>query len=143
MQEIDAGPPRQVLEDGMMATLVSPDGKLLAAASMEGGAYVCGTDGKGREPIQGVLPDDDLVQWSGDGRFLFVRTPEKEVLSLFRVDLKTGRREAWKALSPPDRVSMVEFGAGPRGIRLTPDGRFYAYTWYTRLSSLGLVESLK
>ena len=126
-----------------MATLVSPDGRTIAATSAEGGAFLCGADGLGEEPIRGVLADDDLVQWSRDGRSLFVRSAEKETLALFRVDLATGRREPWKALAPPDRSSFLEFGSGPRGIRLTPDGKAYAFTCWTRLDSLGMIEGLK
>jgi eukaryotic-like serine/threonine-protein kinase len=141
-QDTDGSPPRQILADGFLATLVSPDGKRIAATRIEGGAYLCAVDAKTCEPIASVLPDDDLVQWSEDGKTIFVRGADKEVLPLYRVDLKTGRREHWKTLSPPDSASFEEFGSGPRGIRLTPDGRAYAYTWWTRLTNLGLVENL-
>jgi WD40 repeat protein len=143
VQDMDGGPPRPVLRDGLLATLVSPDGKFLAATGVDGGAYLCGVDGKEERPIAGVLPDDDLVQWGGDGNSLFVRGSEKDTLTLFRVDLKTGKRELWKTLTPPDRVSFLEFGSGPRGVRLTPDGGSYAYTCWTRLTSLGIIEGLK
>jgi hypothetical protein len=123
--------------------LVSPDGKTLAAKSLDGNAYLCGADGSGKEPLKGVLPEEDLIQWSEDGRFLFTRAPEKEALTLFRVDTKTGKREAWKRLTPPDRASFLEFGPGPRRIRLTPDGRSYAYNFHTKLTSLCLVEGVK
>jgi dipeptidyl aminopeptidase/acylaminoacyl peptidase len=143
VQDVGAGPPRRILRDGLLATLVSPDGRSIAATSGEGGAYLCGADGAGEKPIPGVLADDELVQWSGDGRTLFVRGAEKETLNLSRVDLTTGKREPWKTLVPPDRSSFLEFGAGPRGVRLTPDGRSYAYTCWTRSTSLGMIEGLR
>ena len=126
-----------------MAMQVSPDGKTLAAKGMDGHAYLCGADGGDREPLKGVLPEEDLVQWSEDGRSLFVRGPEKGALALFRVDTKTGNREAWKRLAPPDRASFLEFGSGPRSIQLTPDGRSYAYSFHTKLTRLCLIEGFK
>jgi hypothetical protein len=143
VQDVAGGRAERILEDGMMATLVSPDGKTLAATSMDGHAFLCGADGRGKEPLKGVLPEEDLIQWSSDGRFLFVRGPEKEALTLFRVDMKTGIRETWKTLDPPNRVSFLDFASGPHGIRLTPDGRSYAYGFYTSRTDLCLVEGLK
>jgi len=143
VQDIDGGPPRPILRDGLLATLISPDGRSIAATSAEGGAFVCELDGKEDKPIEGVLADDDLIQWSGDGGSLFVRSAEKETINLLRVELKTGKRQPWKTLTPPDRPSFLEFGSGPRGVRLTPDGRSYVYTCWTRLTSLGLVEGLR
>jgi Tol biopolymer transport system component len=143
VQDVGGGRAQRILEDGMMATLVSPDGMTLAATDMDGHAYLSSADGRGKELLKGVLPEEDLIQWSSDGRSLFVRGPEKEALTLFRLDTKTGKRESWKTLDPPDRVSFIEFGSGPRGIRLTPDGRSYAYGVYTSLYSLYLVEGLK
>jgi WD40 repeat protein len=143
IQDVSGAPPRRILRDGLLATLVSPDGRSIAATSVEGGSYICGADGEGEKPIPGVRADDDLVQWSGDGRSLFVRSAEKETLNLSRVDLATGERTPWKTLVPPDRSSFLEFGAGPRGIRLTPDGLSYAYTCWTRSTSLGIIEGLR
>ena len=143
VQDVAGSRARRILGDGMMATLASPDGKNLAATSMDGHAFLCLADGTALEPLKGVLPEEDLIQWSADGRSLFVRGPEKEVLTLFKVDAKTGKREGWKTLDPPDRVSFLEFGSGPHSIRLTPDGRSYAYGLYTNQTSLCLVEGLR
>ena len=52
----------------------------------------------------------------------------------------TGRRERWKELSPPDPAGFVEFGVGPKGVCVTPDFRFYAYSFYTDLESLRTTE---
>ena len=62
---------------------------------------------------------------------------------IYRVDLANGKRERWRELSPTDTAGFVEFGAGPKGVRLTPDGRFYAYTFWSSSGTLVLTEGGK
>ena len=50
---------------------------------------------------------------------------------------RTGRREPWKELTPDDPEGSAT------AIRLTPDGRYYAYTYQRDASDLFLVDGLK
>jgi dipeptidyl aminopeptidase/acylaminoacyl peptidase len=136
IQDLDGGPPKPFAEEGLRATLVSPDGRWIAGSTLEGLHLIYPADGEGRpRPIEGALPEDFLVQWSSDGRAMYVRGGEEQPLVLYRIDLGTGRRERWKELAPPDLAGFLEYGSGPRGIRVTPDGRFYAYTYFTIVTS--------
>ena len=57
------------------------------------------------------------------------RTP----LTLYRVDLETGKRALWKELRPAEEAGLLHFGAGPKsGVRVTPDGRKLVYAYWTR-----------
>jgi len=143
LQGLAGGAPRPLGPEGMSATLVSPDGKWIAASTLEGGQVLMPALGGDPVPIRGIDPDDQLIQWSGDGGSLFVRGPEKEILTLFRVDLKTGKREPWREIAPPDPATFLEFESGPRGVRLTPDGKTVVYSFYTRSTTLGLVKGLR
>jgi Tol biopolymer transport system component len=137
------GPPTPFGDDGLRALLVSPDGLRVAAKTIEGNSVICRTDGGGRpRPIEGSLPDDLLVQWSSDGRTIYVKGGEDQPLTLYRLDLATGRRERWKELAPPDLTGFLRFGPRMRGVgvSVTPDGRFYAYTFFTDSSRLVLGE---
>jgi dipeptidyl aminopeptidase/acylaminoacyl peptidase len=141
IQDLAGGPPRPFAEEGMRATLVSPDGLEIAGSTMEGLHLIYRADGSGRPRlIEGADASDELVQWSADGKSILVRGAEERPLTLYRVDLATGRRERWKEFAPPDPAGFVEFGAGPRGVRVTPDGRFYAYTFYTDAETLMLID---
>ena len=112
----------------MRATLVSPDGREIAGTTLEGLHLIYRADGEGRaRAIAGAEPGDFLVQWSADGKTIVVRGAETRPLTLYRIDLESGRRERWKELAPPDTAGFVEFEAGPMGVRVTPDLRFYAY----------------
>jgi hypothetical protein len=54
-----------------------------------------------------------------------------------RIEVATGKREAWKELTPDDPEGSAT------AIRLTPDGRYYAYTYRRDESDLFLVDGLK
>ena len=141
IQDLPGGPPRPFAEEGMRATLVSPDGLEIAGSTLEGLHLIYRADGEGRaRAIVGAEPGDSLVAWSADGKSILVRGAEERPLTLYRIDLESGRRERWKELAPPDLAGFLEFGAGPRGVRVTPDFRFYAYTFYTDQENLKMTE---
>jgi hypothetical protein len=141
IQSLDGGDPKPFAEPGMLATLVSPDGREIAGTTLEGLQLIYRADGEGRPRlIDGALPDDLLVQWSADGRAIFVRGGEEPPLTIYRVDLATGSRERWKELSPPDPAGFIEYAPGPKGVRMTPDGQFYVYTYFSEMDRLTLTD---
>jgi hypothetical protein len=141
IQDVAGGPPRPFEEEGMRGVLVSPDGQEIAGTTLEGLQLIYRADGKGRpRTIAGAQPTDQLVQWTGDGKSMIVRGAEEMPLTLYRIDLATGTRERWKELSPQDLTGFVEFGSGPAGVRVTPDGRFYTYTYYSDLETLSQID---
>lgn len=90
-------------------------------------------------PIEGLAEDEVPVQWSADGRSLFVYRIADVPARIFRLDLSTGRRELWRELIPPDLAGTSDIG----NVQITPDGRAYAYYYGQILSDLYLVEGLK
>jgi hypothetical protein len=125
----------------MRATLISPDGHEVAGSTLDGLHLIYPANGEGRaRAIVGAEPGDFLVAWSADGKTILVRGIETRPLTLYTTDLASGRRERWKELAPPDLAGFVEFGAGPMGVRVTPDFRFYAYNYYTDLENLRMTE---
>jgi hypothetical protein len=76
-------------------------------------------------PFGGALAGDCPLAWSSDGRSVFVRGEGEVPLPVFRVDLESGAREAWRELVPGDRAGVV--GVGP--VVLTVDARAYAYSY--------------
>ena len=141
IQDLSGGPPRPFAEDGMRATLVSPDGREIAGSTLDGLQLIYRADGEGRaRAIVGAEPGDFLVAWSADGKSILVRGVETRPLTLYNIDLASGRRERWKELSPPETAGFVEFGTGPMGVRVTPDFRFYAYNFYSDLENLKITD---
>jgi hypothetical protein len=144
VQDIGGGDPRPVTPEGLVGTLLSPDGQHVVAIDRYGEYYLCPVANAGEpRPLDGYLDGDILIQWSADGRFLFVREAGNLALRLHRLDLSNGRREFWKELTPADRAALIDIGSDPGQVRLTPDGRSYAYTYRTFAGELYLVEGLK
>jgi Tol biopolymer transport system component len=140
IQDVDGGEARAITDETVQATLISPDGKLLAAVGTAG-AQLRPVDGGEPRPIRGALPGDELVQWSSDGRFLFLRALGDSAIEFFRVDLSTGRREPWKRIEAADPVGLI--GIQPASVHMTPDGRSYVYSYWKVLTELYLVDRLK
>ena len=141
VQDLEGGPPKPVGDEGLWATLVSPDGRRIAGTMPDGVHWIYYAEGERRpQRIEGILPDDTLIQWGSDGKTIYVRGPEEQPLTLYRIDLATGRRERWKELTPPDPTGFQGYTSGPTMVRVTPDGRFYAYTFLTDSSRLVLAE---
>jgi hypothetical protein len=145
VQEVDGGAAVPIGDETMQAVLVSPDGKMLAGIDSAGGYVLYPVDGGERRPIRGALPGDDLIQWSDDIRFLYVRgpgdSPGDSSLEFFRLNLVTGRREPWKKIEAADSVGWI--GLQPAAVHMTPDGKSYAYSYWKTLTELYLVDNLK
>jgi len=141
IQDIDGGTARAIGDETMQAVLVSPDERLLAGIGSDGGYVLRSIDGGETRPIRGALPGDDLIQWSADGRFLYMRAPGDSPLDFFRVNLATGRREPWKRIDAGDPVGLI--GIQPAAVYMTPDGKSYAYSYWKTLTELYLVDNLK
>ncbi len=126
---------REVTGQGL---IVSPDGRRAVATGPEGTAAIypldAGPDSPSR-PIPGATPADVPIQWSDDGRSIYVRRGSARV---FLLDLETGRSRLWKEIMPADPA-----GAAFGNIRITPDGKAYAYSLGRTLSQLYLVDGLK
>lgn len=60
------------------------------------------------------------------------------MIKVFRRDLITGRREAWREITPADPTGILSFWP-----LLSADGRSYVYSFWRSLSSLYLVEGLR
>ena len=149
IQDLEGGSSKPFGDEGFRAVIVSPDGRWVAGTRPprpregpapgtkveEGLHLIYPADGEGRpKPIEGALPDDGLLQWSDDGKTIYVRGGEDQrggdqPLTLYRLDLATGRRERWKVLVPPDLTGFRGYAPGAGAVCVTPDGRFYAYTF--------------
>src|SRR5262245_41415299 len=86
-----------------------------------------------------VLPGETLTQWSADGCCLFVRAPGDQAIKIFRINPATGRRELWKELALPDPIGNIGIAADQRAVVVTPDGKSFAYTYWSMRNELYLV----
>ena len=132
--------------DGIIALLVSPDGKRLvvwaADKTPDGKYYLSPIDGTKSNPIPGLETGEVPIQWSADGRGLYVLGSGDFTTNIYWIDVASGRRDLRKEIVP-DQVGFLGLEVTPGGIQITPDGKSYVYTYWTALRDLFLAEGLK
>ncbi|HTO74613.1 MAG TPA: protein kinase [Thermoanaerobaculia bacterium] len=138
IQDLEGGLPKPFGDPGLDARLVSPDGREIAAATAEGFLMLYSSDGAGRpRRIPGAQVGDSLVEWSSDGKTIFVSRMEEGSLALYRLDLVTGRRDRWKRLAPP--AGFVDY-VHWRPVVVARDGSSYAYNFFADESRLVVTD---
>jgi Tol biopolymer transport system component len=144
VQDVDGGNPRPITSDGFVGMLLSPDEHTVAAVDRYGEYYLCAVDERtDPRPLPGYRDGDVPLQWSADGRFLYVREAGNLVLRIYKLDLTTGSRQFWKEFVPPDPSVLIDIGSDPGQVRMTPDGNSYAYTYWTSEGELYLAQGLR
>jgi len=132
--------PRPVTTEGYRATGFGPilDGAYLTAAA---GSKVTMFPVAGGEPvvIAGLVAGTFIAGWSGDHRELFVFHGSRFPLPVERLDWKTGKREPLLEIEPADRAGL----RGINTLRVSSDGRNYAYSVPQQLEELHSIEGLK
>ncbi|HTO75323.1 MAG TPA: hypothetical protein VMQ61_04535, partial [Thermoanaerobaculia bacterium] len=117
---------------------VSPDGRVVAVFGPDRKPYLYPLEGG--EPTPLAIDAKWLpVGWSDDGISLFVRQRGQTPAQVNRFDLKTGALSPWRSLMPGDSAGVTTIGA----VRITPDGKAYAYSYLRNLADLYVVEGLE
>jgi Tol biopolymer transport system component len=122
------------LEDALPA--VAPDGRQVLMPHTTRGWVVCDTQAATCKPIPGLSAHDQPVGWRSDNRTVYVTAhrDENRALAVSLVDTATGKRSDWKMIHPSIPVDSVH------GLRVTPDGRAYAYNFSYGRSDLYLAR---
>lgn len=139
--DLEGGKPRPVLSEGIVGRLVSPDGQWLIVSDPQQKLSLFPVAGGEPRLIPGQADGDVPIQWSADGRSIYVHQDggELNIMRVYQLDLSTGRRDLRKEYVPADPVRA--FRTLP--IALTPDGKSYAYTYGRSSLDLYLVTGLK
>ncbi|HEY6146167.1 MAG TPA: hypothetical protein VIZ69_00655, partial [Thermoanaerobaculia bacterium] len=146
LQAIDGGLPRPLGSDIPSDALdefasfaVSPDGAFVAAANRSGAWTLHSVEGsQPSRRVPGVYPQQNLIRWSGDGRFLYSYKIGDLPGKIYRVEIQTGETQVWRELSLADPAGIWRI----HPVRITPDGRSYAFSYARRLSDLYVFEGL-
>ena len=137
VQAIDSGTPRPISPEGVSGFVPTPDGKFVFGFSDSVALYP--VDGQGApRPVSGIHPDELILSVSPDGRSALVGALVGFSTDVMRVDLASGRRELFKKIGPSDPAGVFLVEAV-----FTPDGKYYAYSFFNGLNQLYLVEGLR
>lgn len=132
---------RPVSPDDMKDALpmISPDGLRFAAESPSQGWLVCAVAAGDCLTIPGMSHHDLPIGWRQDNRSLYVvmHHDENRTFKISLLDVATGRRTEWKEIRPALMVDDVS------NLKITPDGRAYAYNYSVSRSDLYLADGLR
>jgi Tol biopolymer transport system component len=119
--------------------VIAPDGRRVVARRKDGGLEIRRFD----EGPSTALPDTDrmaALQWSGDGRFLYLCRRGEIPLKVLRYEIASGKSEPWASLRPSNLPAVTSVFPP----RITRDGRFIGYTYFrARYSHAVVVEGLE
>ena len=139
IQDIAGGKPRPVTPEGTSRGFVSPDGRLILVKA-SGGALVLYPEGGGEpRPVEGTTPEDSVIRWTADGRFLLLWRAGEVPARVERLEVATGRREPVRTVGPADLTGVLNIGP----FAFSDDGKSYAYACRRTVSHLFLVEGAR
>jgi serine/threonine protein kinase len=133
---MDGGPLTPVTPEGVQG-FPTEEGKELI--SRQGDTLTFYPIGGGQpRRVKARIPDIALPLSGSTGRYVIGAERQEIPLKLYRYDTATGERKPWKELVPADRVGVFVVHL----FDITPDQRWYAYSYVRDLSDLYLVEGL-
>jgi eukaryotic-like serine/threonine-protein kinase len=141
VQDVENGKPTPISPEGTHATafLPSPDGQSVAGLGPDQQAYMFPINGSEPKPVRGLQNGEQPINWTSDGRSLYVYRPGEVPAKVYLVEIATGKRTLWKQLVPSDPAGVETIGP----ILITPDGKACVYGYHRTLSDLYMVEGLK
>ena len=142
IQHLDTGRLEPIADKGMLAVLVSPDGRRLLMNDPLKGYILWELDGGKSVALDALDARVWPIQWSSDGRFLYVRGPEEPIVRIHRFNLATGKSELVKELAPQDPSGVVGVATGRGELAVTPDGSTFVFTYWSFLRNLFLANGL-
>ena len=137
--DVQGGAPRALTPEGTSGSLVTPDGKRVLAVDAKYQCWLYPIAGGDPQKLNLTLgADESIAGFFGDGKSVFLTNSNLPV-KIERVDLASGRREAWNEITPADPAGVQGI---PR-IKFSADGKSYAYSTFRVLSDLYVVDGLK
>lgn len=134
------GKPRALTPEGYRALqrTITPDGTSVVVRGPDRRFYQYPLGGGEPVGLPGVAAEGERPDgWSSDGRlYVIARGVPARV---FLLDPATGRKELWKEFLPSDSAGVAPF----TGIRVTADGKAWAYSFLRVLGELFVVEGIR
>jgi eukaryotic-like serine/threonine-protein kinase len=135
--DITTGRATAVTPEGTSDPLISPDGKTVVARDATQTFRLYPVGGGEPQSVKGLNDGEAPIQWDDSGTKLYAwdRTFPAHI---FLLDLKTGSRQPWTTLVPPDTAGVL-YG----NIVMTTDGKTSVYRYRRAMTTLYLADGLK
>lgn len=136
---LDGSKPVPVTEEGYSGAMLSPDGRTLVVKDPQEQLLLYDIPSQKPRPLPGVVQSDQVLSWDETGSVLYLQSTRNFPLQIVRLEVISGRRRAWKALSPADLAGIDS----PPRVQITPKGDVFAYSFRRVQSTLYVVEGLR
>jgi serine/threonine protein kinase/dipeptidyl aminopeptidase/acylaminoacyl peptidase len=142
VQDLSGGTPRPITPEGVQILFqqaVSPDGRSIAARGPDGRFAIYPPEPGTARPIPGLSADEIPIQWTGDGRSLFVTRLSEPPGVIDVLDIQTGKRTPWRQFRPIDPTGIEQVGPAV----ISPDEKSYVFSYRRSIDELYLATGLK
>jgi Tol biopolymer transport system component len=140
--DLEGGKPRPISPEGVWirrgTNPLSPDGKLVVGTQGRGKAFLYPLEGGEVRRVAGLEAGDRPVQWSTDGRSLYIYQRHGGANKVWLLDPDRGLRRLWLEIKPSE--SMI---SGLPQLLMSRDGKSYVYGGQHVTSELYLIEGLR
>lgn len=120
--------------------MLSRDGNRIAVIEANGDVRIFSlADGRTMQRIPAAASGYSQIGWAEDGRHLYLYRIGEVPARIQRLDLDSGKMELWRELSLEDLAGLIRI----HPVIVTPDGRYWAFSYTRVLSDLYVVEGLK
>ena len=137
--DVNGSTPKLVSSGSTPFAAVAPDGHSFFA--LLNGAWVVRPVPEGpAKPIPGIQAPEYPIAWTTDTKHVFTQLPSATGLTIYKIDVDSGRRELWQVVKPKEQVGLSPI-TNPTGI--TSDGRWITFTYGTLLGQLYRSDNLK
>ena len=140
-QSIEGGDPRAFTPDGIVFCSVSPNGLVLALAEDHRALLYASISAEKPDKEFRLEASEWPVGWSPDGKFLYLARVGQTPVTITRFEVASEHRQEWKQVVPPIEQENMEMKC--EDVVITPDGKYYAYTYMYHASDLYLVQGLR
>jgi hypothetical protein len=139
LTDVDGSTPKRLSPGDAPYAAVAPDGQsFISTVDREAFVIRSLSDGSSK-PIPGIQDGEQPIGWA-DSKHVFVQPPTATGQNIYKLDIESGRRELWQAITPKDATGLRPMNVP---IAITPDGRWMAFGWRTQLGQLYSSDTLK
>jgi eukaryotic-like serine/threonine-protein kinase len=144
VQSLDGGLPRAITPENVNfnnsdPVTISPDGKFVAVASLDGKIVLQPLDGGASRIVPKLAAGFAPLCWCPGNRSLLVYHAGEVPVKILRVDVETGDRALWKEWAPSDRTALSSI----QDVRVGPDCQSSAYSVNYNPAGLWIVDGLR
>jgi hypothetical protein len=139
--DVETGAYRAFSEEGVSSyeMMVARDGRYAASRSPDGRFTLYPLEGGPPRPLGWVQSLERPIEWSEDGKALFVFTRGVLPAPIIRIDLETGERQVVREITPSDPTGV----GGITAARMTSNGSAIAYSFPQSMGDLYVIGGLR